>query len=78
MKEGETLTDIETRYHVDLSQLLAANPSITNPDKIVQGQMINIPISESSAEISKLEHPYQYDQSCRLRPDQIELPYVQC
>ncbi|WP_224370943.1 LysM peptidoglycan-binding domain-containing protein [Hyalangium versicolor] len=40
---GDTLTSIASRAHVTVDQILAANPSITNPDMLSLGQRISIP-----------------------------------
>lgn len=43
VKSGETLAMIAANYRRPLSQLLLANPSITNPAIIFAGQRITIP-----------------------------------
>lgn len=43
VKPGDTLSAIAAAYKVSLSDLLAANPQITNPDVIDVGQVIKIP-----------------------------------
>ncbi len=42
---GDTLSQIAVNSGVNLKQLLVANPSITNPDKIQVGQKLNIPVT---------------------------------
>lgn len=49
IKKGETLSKIATDHGVTLEQLLAANPTIKNPNKITEGQEIIIPTSEPTA-----------------------------
>ncbi len=44
---GDTMRKIAARMNVTLSDLLAVNPQITNPDRIYFGQRINIPGSAS-------------------------------
>ncbi len=44
---GDTMRKIAARMNVSLSDLLAVNPQITNPDRIYFGQRINIPGSAS-------------------------------
>lgn len=39
---GDTLSEIALRAQVPLSQILAFNPTIKNPDKISVGQVIRI------------------------------------
>jgi spore coat assembly protein SafA len=43
VQQGDTLSSIARRFGVSLSDLEAANPQITNPDRIFPGQIINIP-----------------------------------
>ena len=43
VKRGETLGQIARDYRIPLAQLLAANPTIRNPDMLYIGQPIMIP-----------------------------------
>jgi LysM repeat protein len=43
IQSGETLSRIAAQNGLGLTELLAANPQITNPDHIVSGQVIFIP-----------------------------------
>jgi LysM repeat protein len=43
IKKNETLSRIATAHGITIEELLAANPQIKNPDKIVEGQQITIP-----------------------------------
>jgi LysM repeat protein len=43
VRAGDTLAKIAARFGVSVSALLAANPRITNPDRIYIGQRITIP-----------------------------------
>ena len=49
IKKNETLSKIATAHGITLQQLLDANPTIKNPNKIVEGQQITIPTPQSSA-----------------------------
>jgi len=49
IKKNETLSKIATAHGITLDELLAANPQIKNPNKIVEGQQITIPVPQSSA-----------------------------
>lgn len=40
---GENLSTIARRYHIDVNELLAANPEVTNPNRIMVGQRLKIP-----------------------------------
>jgi hypothetical protein len=40
---GENLSAIAKRYHVDINELLAANPEIKNKNRIMVGQRLKIP-----------------------------------
>lgn len=42
--KGETLSKIAAAYGVTLDAVIAANPSIVNPNKIYNGQVIDIPV----------------------------------
>jgi LysM repeat protein len=46
---GDTLTDIAVSYQITLAALIAANPQITNPDLILVGQVINVPVCAGSS-----------------------------
>ena len=43
IKSKDNLLKVANMFHITLEQLLAANPQITNPDKIALGQVIFIP-----------------------------------
>ena len=43
IKSGDTLSKIATSFDLTLDELLAANPQITDPDKIAIGDEITIP-----------------------------------
>ena len=45
IRAGDTLYAIARRYGISLQKLLAANPQITNPNRIQIGQVITIPLS---------------------------------
>ncbi|MDT0159596.1 MULTISPECIES: L,D-transpeptidase family protein [Bacillus] len=50
VRQGETLTSISMDYRRPIAQLLAANPQISNPNQIFQGQRVMIPgLPEPSA-----------------------------
>ena len=40
---GENLSAIAKRYHIDINDLLAANPQIKNKNRIMVGQRLKIP-----------------------------------
>jgi hypothetical protein len=46
IKQGDTLSKIATDHGVTLEELRAANPEITDPNKITEGQRITIPAPE--------------------------------
>lgn len=48
VKAGETLSAIAAQNNITLSELLAANPAITNPNQISVGQEITIPTTQGS------------------------------
>ena len=45
VSRGETLSGIARRYGVELNLLLAANPQISDPNRIFPGQQIRIPLA---------------------------------
>ena len=51
VKAGDTLSKIATRNGITLEQLLKLNPTITNPNKIKVGDVVNIP--DTSTENTK-------------------------
>lgn len=44
---GDSLWKIAVKYQVGLSEIISANPQISNPDLIYPGQIINIPSTDS-------------------------------
>ncbi len=53
VKSGDLLSTIAARYHVTLAELEAANPQITDPNKIKVGDKITIPTPGASATASQ-------------------------
>src|SRR5437016_1912522 len=53
IKAGDNLSKIAKRNGVSLSQLLKANPKISNPNKIRVGQVINLPNGAPSTNNTK-------------------------
>jgi hypothetical protein len=53
---GDTLSTIAERFGVTVDQILAANPSIADPNRIAVGQVINIPVSSIGTAI-RIEGP---------------------
>lgn len=45
---GDSMWKIAVKYQVGLSEIKAANPQISNPDLIYPGQVLNIPMTDSS------------------------------
>ena len=43
IKKGDTLSKVANKFHVDLADLLAANPDIKDPNRVSLGQEIIIP-----------------------------------
>ncbi|ELD4018237.1 LysM peptidoglycan-binding domain-containing protein, partial [Salmonella enterica] len=46
---GDTLSDIARKFQTSVEQLLSLNPSITDPDKIIAGATLHIPLSSGVA-----------------------------
>jgi len=47
VKSGDTMWKIATKYQIGLSEIIAANPQIKNPDLIYPGQVLTIPNLDS-------------------------------
>jgi uncharacterized YkwD family protein/spore coat assembly protein SafA len=45
---GDTMWKIAVKYNVGVSEIIAANPQVTNPNLIYPGQTLNIPTVDSS------------------------------
>ena len=50
IQSGDTLSKIASEHGVTLEQLMAANPTIKDPNKIAEGQQIIIPTPETAPE----------------------------
>lgn len=48
IQAGDVLSKVAAKFGISLKDLLAANPSIKNPDKVSIGQVITIPVPASS------------------------------
>ena len=48
IKTGDTMARISRKFDVSVEEILAANPQITNPDRIQVGQFIVIPMSAAA------------------------------
>ncbi len=46
--KGDSMWKIAVRYEVGLSEIKSANPQIKNPDLIYPGQVLKIPVTDSS------------------------------
>lgn len=46
---GDTMWKIAVKYEIGLSEIIAANPQIANPDLIYPDQVLNIPASDYAA-----------------------------
>lgn len=51
VRSGDTLSAIAGRYYMTLQKLLAANPQITNPNRLAIGQKLCIPPGDIAAEL---------------------------
>ena len=41
--QGDTMWRLAVKYQIGTSEIISANPQITNPDLIYPGQILNIP-----------------------------------
>jgi hypothetical protein len=51
IRAGDTLSKIATEFGLTLDQLLAANPDITDPNRITEGQQIIIPAPSQAPQV---------------------------
>jgi predicted chitinase/LysM repeat protein len=54
VKAGETLSGIAAKANTTVKDIVAANPEITNPNKISVGQQINVPSAVKATEVDAL------------------------
>ncbi len=54
VKAGETLSGIASKANTTVKDIVAANPEITNPNKISVGQQINVPSAVKATEVDAL------------------------
>lgn len=64
VKKGDTLSAIAKKYNTTVENIMKANPSIKNPNKIYVGQVIQIPVktmqeSTSAVKEEKVYHTVQ-------------------
>jgi LysM domain-containing protein len=50
IKGGDTLSKIASEHGLTLDELMAANPDITDPNRITEGQQIIIPVPQTAPE----------------------------
>ena len=48
VQKGDSLWKISVKYQVGLSEIIAANPQISNPDLIYPGDIVYVPLNDSS------------------------------
>lgn len=48
VKQGDTMWKLAVKYQVGISEMIRANPQISNPDLIYPGQVLTIPQEDSS------------------------------
>jgi peptidoglycan endopeptidase LytF len=57
VQPGDMLNDIAARFGVSVQEILAANPQITNPNRLTVGEELRIPGQEPSVTIAPLFGP---------------------
>lgn len=70
VRSGDTLDRIAEFHRIDLDALLALNPQIDDVDRIVVGQLINVPLTPESgpsihAALAEGDGPKWYQIACR-------------
>ncbi len=82
VQPGDTMYNIAMRFGISLNELIQANPQISDPSRIMPGQVINIPGVEPEPpvidDIVRTDRPYGYEQ---MRTDiqrlQQRYPFLQ-
>ncbi len=76
VKKGDTLWNISKRFQIDLSELIEANPHLSNPDLIYPSQKITIPsfteatsIENRMMELTNIERQKNGLPPVKLDPD---------
>jgi LysM repeat protein len=69
VKKGNTLSRIADKFGVSLQDLIAANPTIMNPDLIHPGDKINLPHKAPSKPEIARGHPTMKDDPRIVKPD---------
>ncbi len=74
VKKGDTLWKISKKFRVGLSEIIDANPQLSNPDLIYPGQEIHIPRLKSvkSVERQVIDLTNQERQKAGLAPFQLD------
>ncbi|WP_232354006.1 SafA/ExsA family spore coat assembly protein [[Bacillus] enclensis] len=74
VKKGDTLWKISKKFRVGLSEIIDANPQLSNPDLIYPGQEIHIPRLKSvkSVERQVIDLTNQERQKAGLAPLQLD------
>ena len=57
VQKGDTLWKISKMHGISLEALIAANPQITNPDKIDVGMAINVPGGSLAPAVPEMQAP---------------------
>ena len=48
VEKGDTMWKIASKYQIGISEVIRANPQISNPNLIYPGQVLNIPQEDSA------------------------------
>lgn len=48
VQKGDSMWKIAVKYEIGVSEIIGANPQVSNPDLIYPGQVLNIPSLDSS------------------------------
>ena len=81
VEKGDTLWKIAVRYRTGLSELISANPQLTDANLIYPGQVINIPssgttVSEYEAEVVRLVNEIRVQYGLSVLEEDWELSRV--
>ena len=53
--KGDTMWKVAVKYQIGVSEIIAANPQITNPNLIYPGQVLTIPGKDTTVEAYEAE-----------------------
>ena len=74
VQKGDTLSVLSRRWGVTVSDLVAANPEVTNPDLIPIGQKLNVPANGHVLDVPVVPQPASGKPAAPALPQPFPLP----